>query len=339
MNATRPFVAVLAIAACCQAVGDAPTSSPVPIVYSTDLYHPHGDPDDHFDLMTLFALPEFDIRAIVIDMGERGKGHPGTLTLNQAMHITGRTVPYATGLLTNLETPQDKTTNQPDETQAGVHLICKALQEAERPVTVFVTGSLRDVAAAYNRKPDLFKAKVARVYVNAGHSSGGREWNVGLDPHAFVRILRSGLPIYWVPCFGDAGYASLWKFKHADVLADAPPAVQNFFIYALTKADPNRQDPIAALDAAPPQEVVDTLWAKERNMWCTGAFLHAASRSHASFSFDEATIRIADDGTTRIVDGVDGVDGVVLPVFHVTAQDEYTAAMTGVLKGLLEGMK
>ena len=43
--------------------------SRVPILYSTDLYHPHDDPDDHFDLLTLFAIPEFDIRGIVIDTG------------------------------------------------------------------------------------------------------------------------------------------------------------------------------------------------------------------------------------------------------------------------------
>ena len=29
----------------------------VPVIYCTDLFHPHDDPDDHFDLATLFALP------------------------------------------------------------------------------------------------------------------------------------------------------------------------------------------------------------------------------------------------------------------------------------------
>ena len=35
----------------------------IPIVHYTDLFHPPDDPDDHVDLATLFALPEFDIRA------------------------------------------------------------------------------------------------------------------------------------------------------------------------------------------------------------------------------------------------------------------------------------
>jgi len=33
----------------------------IPIIYSTDLYQPHEDPDDHVDLATLFALDEFEI--------------------------------------------------------------------------------------------------------------------------------------------------------------------------------------------------------------------------------------------------------------------------------------
>lgn len=29
---------------------------PHPLIHQTDLFHPHGDPDDHFDLATVFAL-------------------------------------------------------------------------------------------------------------------------------------------------------------------------------------------------------------------------------------------------------------------------------------------
>jgi hypothetical protein len=35
----------------------------VPILYSSDLYHPHEDPDDHFDLATLFSLNTVEIGA------------------------------------------------------------------------------------------------------------------------------------------------------------------------------------------------------------------------------------------------------------------------------------
>ena len=39
----------------------------IPIIHSTDLFHPHVDPDDHFDLAILFAIKEFDIKGIILD--------------------------------------------------------------------------------------------------------------------------------------------------------------------------------------------------------------------------------------------------------------------------------
>ena len=41
----------------------------VPMVYATDLFHPHDDPDDHFDLATVLAMPELDVKAILLDLG------------------------------------------------------------------------------------------------------------------------------------------------------------------------------------------------------------------------------------------------------------------------------
>ena len=45
----------------------------VPVIYSTDLYHPHDDPDDHYDLATVFALPELDVKGVIIDMSNMGE--------------------------------------------------------------------------------------------------------------------------------------------------------------------------------------------------------------------------------------------------------------------------
>jgi len=314
--------------------------TPIPILYTTDLYHPHMDPDDHFDLLTLFALPEFDIRAIVFDVGERGRElRPGLSALRQVMHMTKREVPYAAGLTANLDSPEDRGDG---EAQEAVALILKVLRESERPVTLFTTGSLRDVAAAYNREPALFRDKVSRLYINAGHSAGGEEWNVKLDPHAYVCMLRSGLPLYWLPCFGEAGkegprgYASFWRFTHADVLANAPRPVQNYVIYALTKADPSTTDPIAALTREPPQAAVGELWPLQRNMWCTAGFLHAAGRPLPACSFVERLVSLDDAGRTRVLDAADGVR---LDVIHVDAPQDYAPAMTAALRTLLGDLR
>ena len=45
-------------------------SQRIAIIYASDLFHPHDDPDDHFDLATLFAIPDVDVRAIVLDIGD-----------------------------------------------------------------------------------------------------------------------------------------------------------------------------------------------------------------------------------------------------------------------------
>jgi len=31
-------------------------SKPTPLIHCTDLFHPHGDPDDHFDQACVFSL-------------------------------------------------------------------------------------------------------------------------------------------------------------------------------------------------------------------------------------------------------------------------------------------
>jgi hypothetical protein len=49
----------------------------VPVIYCMDLFHPHGDPDDHFDLATLYAMPELDIKGVVLDQGRKQLEQPG----------------------------------------------------------------------------------------------------------------------------------------------------------------------------------------------------------------------------------------------------------------------
>ena len=70
----------------------------VPVIYSTDLSHPHDDPDDHFDIVALYALKELDILGIVLDQGKRQDLSPGRIPVEQMNALTGRNVPYAVGL-------------------------------------------------------------------------------------------------------------------------------------------------------------------------------------------------------------------------------------------------
>jgi hypothetical protein len=258
----------------------------VPILYSTDLHHPHMDPDDHFDLATLFSIAEFDIRGIVLDCGAHQQKAPGRIPVRQMLHLTRRKVPYAIGLAEPLRSANDDGRDQPDQFQRAVGLILDALRESPEKLTVFTTGSLRDVAAAFNREPELLRRKIARLYINIGNpATGGEsrryEYNVNLDRHAYVRIMQSGLPIYWCPCFHgtiwERGvHGTYWKFEQRAVLETAPQGLQNWLIFALTK--PKGVDPIQFLSGPQDSAVRAQVWKMPRNMWCTAPFLHAAGR-------------------------------------------------------------
>jgi hypothetical protein len=261
------FTVVLALVA--RASGE---TSRIPILYSTDLFHPHDDPDDHYDLACLFALPEFDIKGIILDQGALQAKRTGRPAVEQMRHITGRRVPCAIGLSQKLRTRTDKALDEPAEFQKAVALILSVLRESKKKVTIFTTGSCRDVAAAFNREPDLLRAKVKALYFNIGNGPDGLqdELNVGLDPQAYLRLFESGLPLHWCPCFGKTGYETFYVADQAAVVGACAPAVQGYFAYCLSKS---MVDPIGYLAFVPRHTPKGN-----RNMWCTAPMLHAAGR-------------------------------------------------------------
>ncbi len=283
---SRSFMATLA-AIITVTASQAFAATRTPILYSTDLHHPHVDPDDHYDLATLCSLPEFSIRGIILDCGAHQLKAPGSIPVKQIEKMTGRRIPYAIGLGHALQSPDDDGCHQPDTFQHGVELILDVLRSSPERVTIFTTGSLRDVAAALNRHPELLRRKVARLYINIGNPATGDdtrqyEYNVKLDQNAYAAVMRSGLPIYWCPCF-DGGlwqrgrHGTYWKFIQSQVLETAPRKLQNWFLYALTK--PEAVDPIAYLTMPQSPETRAKVWKATRNMWCTAPFLHAAGRN------------------------------------------------------------
>jgi hypothetical protein len=74
----------------------------VPLIHVTDLYRPHIDPDDHWDLACVYAMAQrgdVDLRAVVIDYPPvEPKGHaPDLAAVAQMNRITGLSVPVAVG--------------------------------------------------------------------------------------------------------------------------------------------------------------------------------------------------------------------------------------------------
>ena len=250
----------------------------MPVIYSTDLYHPHDDPDDHFDLATLFALPELEVKGIIIDMAniqqqpnQGPEKKPGIVALRQMFHLSGKTVPFATGLDHALRSVDDQALDQSDAAQGGVRMILSTLRESEEKVSLFTVGSLRDVAAAYNREPELLRAKVRAIYANVGTGPDGyqEEWNVGLDQQAYRRVLLSDLPIEWYPCFGRDNYFTYFSVDQTEILGNSAAPLRAFFDYALTRS---QEEPIPYLAKVLPAP------GGPRNMWCTPAFIDIAGR-------------------------------------------------------------
>jgi hypothetical protein len=257
-----------------------PYEKRVPLIYGTDLFHPHDDPDDHLDIATLFSLREIDVRAIVLDLGLRQQKKPGRVPVEQILSISGRRVPYGIGLADPLQSAEDKATAQPREFQGGVELILKVLHESDQPVHMLFAGSLRDVAAAFNREPELLKQRTGSIHVNIGSSqTGGTEWNVGLDPQAYRRIMSSGLPVYWYPCMPMSNeWSSHWRVeRYGDLMAGAPLRLQNFILYMLHQVDTAEIDPLAVLqmDLRPYRKM---FWDKPKDMWCTASLIQVAGR-------------------------------------------------------------
>lgn len=261
----------------------------IPVIYCTDLYHFPADPDDHFDLASMYAISELDIKIVILDNAlketERHIRDNGTIPVSQMNHITGRNIPYAIGLRQELKSPTDDGLWQPKKFQGGVEKIIEILEKSETFVKIVGVGSMRDIAAAYNRRPQLFQKNVDSLLLFIGDSStkadGFIEYNVNLDKNAYVRIMNTDLPTYWVPCFDgglwtNKGSASYWKASHNDLLEHVSDDVMNFFIYALQK----KPDPEYIQFIDKPANAADKaqVLAGERNLWCTIVFTHLADR-------------------------------------------------------------
>lgn len=338
-----------------------PPAATVPVIYCTDLFHPHDDPDDHFDLATIYAIPEIRLLGIVLDQGGNQEQRPGRIPVSQLNALTGRSVPTAIGLESPLRNPGDTGLTQPERYQAGIQLLIDSLRASPEPVIILAVGSVRDIVAAFNREPDLFRQKVLRLGVYIGEASQEEfvEYNVGLDPQAYVGLMRSGLPIYWVPCFDggvwqNRGHASFWQASHADVLRHAPPELIQYFIYALER---DTTDPLAFVRAPVDPARQQRLFDQMRSFWCTATFAVLIGRdlkqqdgrytttprkggvpvdptlANELFTFEAVDVTITDAGVVRYGQSPDSHS---VWRFRVRDRSNYTRGMTEATARLLE---
>ena len=156
----------------------------IPIIDITDLYHPYQDPGDNFDILTAYALPEIDLKAVLLDVTEEYRRQrqpdtsngseielrePGIIPVAQCNYIFGKSVKYGIGAFERMKTEYDRLEKCSKFMNASDVLI-EVLRDTNEPVHILCFGSLRILAAAYNREPELLKEKIARIHVSAGSS-------------------------------------------------------------------------------------------------------------------------------------------------------------------------
>jgi inosine-uridine nucleoside N-ribohydrolase len=308
----------------------------IPVLHTTDLFRPHMDPDDHWDLACIYALAhrgDIDLKGILIDHPPRKDRNPDTIAVTQMNLICGILAPAAVGSPHPLESRNDTQPNASSTDHHGVQMVLNILRESPQPVVINILGSSRDVAIAGKRNPDLFVAKCAAIYLNAGIGSpkmslaSKLEYNVTLDKFAYASIFDLPCPVYWMPCFEEMEsrtkqvvreYGTHYRFRQDEILPHLSETVQNYFAYMFGRYTDHNW--LHYLKGKNDKALLSKVGSTYRHMWCTGGFLHAAGhtvlRSGKIVSLDEKP------NLPRFI-------------FHVRDSEKYQSAMTKAMKSLL----
>ena len=144
-------------------------------------------------------------------------------------------------------------------------------------------GSARPLAVAWNRAQELLRERIRRVHLCAGSSPAGfLEWNVQLDPHAFVRVLHSDLPVAVYPCaaehsaFDLGRHNTYWRLSSLGMIRDMDPALRRYLVFAFERTV--RVDFLAALEEDPPEDAVDRVAQMSHNVWETAVWMEVTGR-------------------------------------------------------------
>jgi hypothetical protein len=344
--------------------------APRPLVHTTDLFRPHDDPDDHWDLATAYAMTcrgDLDLLGVLTDNPQnlpalyKGACSPDVAAVAQLNYLTDKAVPVTTGTIWP-SNPGEKirADNLPGDLK-GVNMLLDLLRQSAQPVVITIVGSSQDVAIAGKKEPRLFATKCAGIYLNAGCGSQNPalqkigdevEWNVHLNRGAYASIFELPCPIYWLPCFNTfsntaiAGeYGTCWTFRQKEVLSSLSTPAQIYFAYVLSKGsginwltyllDPGNKD--AALP----------YYDEPRGMYSTASFIHAAGKTvtvegeivsldaagdRAVYEFLPIDAHCDENGITDWQKAKGFTDRYI---FHIRNMEKYAGAMTSALRSMV----
>ena len=284
-------LAGLGLAAGIPAAGETkPQRRRTPVLHVADCFHPHGDPDDHFDLACEYALAHLghiDLRGIVIDYPPQFRaGDPAVMAVAQLNWLTAQAVPVAIGTSHRLGSSTDKMSDAPKRELAGVQFILQQLRQSELPLAIICVGSSADIIVAALREPDLFRAKCAGVYLNSGAAYGQPEkpevleFNVKLDKAAYAAMFKLPCPLYWFPCWhtvetrvsGKEG--TFFKMTHREALGGISNELATYFQFMFDRGWNPKW--LRSMKTAPDATAWEATLGRTREMWsATSQFIVA----------------------------------------------------------------
>ncbi|MCE0483886.1 MAG: nucleoside hydrolase [Methylacidiphilales bacterium] len=342
--------------------------NPPAVLHQTDLFRPHNDPDDHWDLACVYALAHLgriNLTGVLIDFPyEDPKCHrtPDILAVSQMNYLTGKAVPVMTG-------SSHTFTKNPDPAGldiCGAEFVLEQLRNAPNGLDIHIVGSCRDIAVALRKAPKLFGEKCRGIYLNAGMGARDsslaedREWNVGIDPHSYAAIFRAECPVYWMPCFEGSmksgvsepyrtrEYATHYIIRQGDLFSSISPALRHYFLFMLSRSE--ECDWLGELLQDRHQDILQIESERFRNMWCTAGFLHSAGLgvskkgaikpydaldNDAVFRFEPVQVTCNDQGDTKWQPDSKSTSRYL---FRVLDLENYRTAMTEAMRSLLKVM-
>lgn len=333
-----------------------------PLIHQTDLFHPHGDPDDHFDLATVFALAaqqRLDLRGVVIDYPPpRRRGDPALGAVAQFSRLTGVVAPVAVGTSRLMASRNDTRPADTREDGGAVRFVLDALRRSAEPVAISVVGGATDIALASKLEPELFAAKCAALYLNSGSAMpnpdqpGKLEFNVELNPSGYAALFDLPCPLYWCPCWhmteqhAVGRHGTFWRFPHRDVLGGLRDDVKKTLLYMFDQEPSHRW--LTYLRRPLDARNWDFFLDHWRNMWSTASLLHAAGQTvttsgeivplaageTAVFRFAPIAVICTDDGQTKWKKAPADARPRRF-IFEITDPERYQSAMTRALSALL----
>lgn len=337
------------------------------VVLTTDLYHKHADPNDHWNLASMFSLAyqgliRFagimcdDDRSIKEDGSFLHFGDPSVQSVAQMNFITGMAVPVGFGSRRPIKTRRDLDEVLKERKRiSSVTLLLDTLQRSESKVDIHMCGSCKDVVIAYNYAPELFEKKCDCIYLNAGtyDKQEPLEYNVSLEPYAFSQIFSIPCTIRWSPCFDSLKFpfvsaprASYYDIEQGEIALVMSQAVKKYFNFMYGKVfDVNWLHYLRS----PLDEMLVAEWAsKIRQMWSTPGFLLSAGKTvtpngdivditpsvSSVYGYRPVSVKVSEDGHLSWCD----TESSNVQMFVNAGPDVYPKAMREVVKTLIQAL-